>query len=140
MFNITTAGSLQTVRIQTIVWITALTVLMTLSGCKPGPIDRFDQRDLGFMVEGQTSRQEVIAKLGQPTTSSISHTRRHQLSWTYDKATADGNTYLPFTGALMGKGPAPTKVISAVFDQHGILMNYALTETLAQPIVQQSSP
>ncbi|OQW86025.1 MAG: hypothetical protein BWK72_19085 [Rhodoferax ferrireducens] len=127
-------------RKQTIGLISAIILMQTLSGCKPGPIDRFDPMDLGFLIKGHTNEQEVIAKLGQPTTSSVSHTGQHQMSWTYNKAAVDGKTYLPFAGALVGKGVAETKGISAEFDQRGILTHFARSAGGTQHLVDRPQP
>lgn len=109
---------------QTIALICVVVLMLTMSGCKPGATDRFNQAELAFLIKGKTSQQDAIAKLGQPSTSSMSHIGLHQMSWRYDKAAVDGKTYLPFAGTLIGKGTAKPKVISAAFDQHGMLVGY----------------
>lgn len=106
---------------------------LTLSGCKPGATDRFEHTELTFLVKGETRQQEVIAKLGQPSTSSISHIGLHQMSWKYNKAAVDGKTYLPFAGTLVGKGAAEPKVLSVDFDQQGILVGYQWGSGTTEP-------
>lgn len=99
--------------------ITALTALM-LTACASSGVRVTDEQMAQFH-EGQTTKQEVIAALGQPTTTMRNADGTTMLMYTYAEARTRGSTFIPIVGAFVGGVDTRSNNVMLTFDQQGVL-------------------
>jgi len=99
--------------------ITALTALM-LTACASSGVRVTDEQMAQFH-EGQTTKQEVIAALGQPTTTMRNADGTTVLMYTYAEARTRGSTFIPIVGAFVGGVDTRSNNVMLTFDQQGVL-------------------
>ena len=79
----------------------ALAVALTLSGCASTGVQVTDDQIAQFK-EGQTTKQQVIATLGQPTTTMRNSDGTTMLMYTYAEARTRASTFIPIVGMFTG--------------------------------------
>src|SRR5690606_14654630 len=79
---------------------TALAALM-LTACASSGV-RVTDEQMSQFKEGQTTQQDVITALGQPTTTMRNADGTTVLMYTYAEARTRGSTFIPIVGAFVG--------------------------------------
>jgi len=105
-----------------------IAALIGLSGCaatgvqvKQGQLDQFKQ--------GETTRQEVVAALGKPTTQMRNSDGTTTLLYTYAEYRTRPQTFIPFVGAFVGGTDTNSSHVTLTFDQAGKLLSYSSSES-----------
>ncbi|OZI21743.1 hypothetical protein CAL18_12530 [Bordetella genomosp. 7] len=105
-----------------------IAALIGLSGCaatgvqvKQGQLDQFKQ--------GETTRQEVVAALGKPTTQMRNSDGTTTLLYTYAESRTRPETFIPFVGAFVGGVDTNSSHVTLTFDQAGKLLSYSSSES-----------
>ena len=103
--------------------VALLLMIMLLAGCSTLKVGRdFDMRTFEDMVKvGETSKAQVLAKMGSPKSKGVSLNRNGErlVEWVYFYA----------TGKLSGMDDAQLKILQVRFDQRDILRSYNWTSS-----------
>lgn len=95
---------------------------LALSACASSGV-RVTDDQLSQFQEGQTTKQEVIAALGQPTTTMRNADGTTMIMYTYAEARTRGSTFIPIVGAFTGGVDTRSSNVVLTFDQQGVLQN-----------------
>ncbi len=102
--------------------LAAILVTLLLSACASSGV-RVTDDQLSQFKEGQTTKQEVIATLGQPTTTMRNADGTTMIMYTYAEARTRGSTFIPIVGAFAGGMDTRSNNVVMTFDRQGILQN-----------------
>ena len=102
---------------------------LLLAGCASTGV-RVDEKNLQSFKKGETTYSEVVARLGQPTSSTVMADGQRMIMYTYAQAQARPETFIPIVGAF--GGGADYKL----FERHayvrfwkGVLTQYSSTQS-----------
>ncbi len=95
---------------------------LALSACASSGV-RVTNDQLSQFKEGQTTKQEVLAALGQPTMTMRNADGTTMIMYTYAEARTRGSTFIPIVGAFAGGVDTRSNNVMLTFDRQGILQN-----------------
>jgi len=99
-----------------------------LIGCAATGV-RVDESQLSHFQKGKTTYAEVVAALGQPTTTSVLSDGRRLALYSYAEAQARPETFIPIIGPLVGGADTRSSMVSFQFDEAGILQSYSSSQS-----------
>ncbi|OZI64598.1 outer membrane protein assembly factor BamE domain-containing protein [Bordetella genomosp. 4] len=102
--------------------------LVLIAGCVSTGVQVKDEQ-LSSFVPGQTTRQEVIAALGQPTTQMRNADGTSMLIYTHVEAQARAASFIPIVGAFVGGADSRSNQVTLNFDSDGKLLGHSSTES-----------
>lgn len=102
--------------------IAAIAVALVLAGCASSGV-RVTDEQMSQFKEGQTTQQDVITALGQPTTTMRNADGTTVLMYTYAEARTRGSTFIPIVGAFVGGVDTRSNNVMLTFDQQGVLQS-----------------
>ncbi|MDN5752210.1 MAG: outer membrane protein assembly factor BamE [Nitrosospira sp.] len=81
------------------------------------------------ITEGRTTKNQVIAALGQP--SVVSFTDAGNEIWTYKhaRATPQAQNFIPLVGLVSSGADVKTKELVVMFNKHDVVSKYTMRET-----------
>ena len=97
-----------------------LVLALAVGGCASTGVRVTDDQVAQFK-EGQTTQQEVIAALGQPTTTMRNSDGTTMIMYTYAEARTRASTFIPIVGIFAGGVDSRSSNVMLTFDQDGIL-------------------
>jgi hypothetical protein len=74
--------------------------------------------------EGRTTYQEVIAKLGEPTQSTLNSDGTRSIIYSYSQAQSNPINFVPYARFLFGGSSSENSIVHMDFNKRGILMRY----------------
>jgi outer membrane protein assembly factor BamE (lipoprotein component of BamABCDE complex) len=87
------------------------------------------QDQLANFKKGETTVEQVVAKLGPPTSSSISGTGLRTISYMFAHAQARPGSFVPFIGPLIGGTDSRSSMVILIFGSDGKLQNYHASQS-----------
>src|SRR5690554_6309650 len=102
--------------------IAAIAAALILAGCASSGV-RVTDDQMSQFKEGQTTKQDVIAALGQPTTTMRNSDGTTMVMYTYSEARTRGSTFIPIVGAFAGGVDTRSSNVVLTFDQRGVLQS-----------------
>ena len=105
-----------------------LPLALAISGCATTGV-QVDEGALTSFEKGKTTINDVIARLGQPTSSILLNTGQRIIGYTYVQAQARPESFIPIIGPLVGGSDSHFSNASLTFDQNGILQSYSSTQS-----------
>ena len=100
--------------------LAAIAAALTLAACASSGV-RITDEQMSQFKEGQTTQQDVITALGQPTTTMRNADGTTVLMYTYAEARTRGSTFIPIVGAFVGGVDTRSNNVMLTFDQQGVL-------------------
>lgn len=94
-----------------------------LVGCAATGVE-VKEESLADLKKGETTIQEVVAKIGNPTTSTLNMDGSRTIMYVYASSTTRPETFIPYVGAFVGGADTKSNVVSLMFDKDGVLQNY----------------
>jgi outer membrane protein assembly factor BamE (lipoprotein component of BamABCDE complex) len=98
----------------------AVLLSVALAGCVSSGVEVKPEQTANFRP-GVTTRQEVLAKLGNPTTSSTLPDGSTMLVYAFSAAQARPASFIPIVGAFVGGADAHSSMVSFQFTPAGVL-------------------
>lgn len=105
-----------------------LPLVLAISGCTSTGV-QVDESALTSFEKGKTTIDDVIARLGQPTSNILLNTGQRIIGYTYIQAQARPESFIPIIGPLVGGADSHFSNVSLTFDQNGVLQSYASTQS-----------
>ena len=105
-----------------------LVSLMVLAGCVSMGKE-ISQEQLTEFKKGVTTEKDVIAKLGSPTTSSMTASGQRSLGYMFAHAQARPESFIPFIGPFVGGADSRGTTVIFLFGPDGTLTDYYATQT-----------
>lgn len=87
------------------------------------------QEQLSDFKRGVTTQEEIVAKLGRPTSSTISASGDRYMSYVFAHSQARPATFIPIVGAFAGGADTRSSHVMFIFDRDGKLRDYRATES-----------
>ena len=103
-------------------------VSLALSGCTSTGV-QVGESALTSFEKGKTTVNEVVARLGQPTSNILLNTGQRIIGYTYVQAQARPESFIPIIGPLVGGADSHFSNVSLTFDQNGVLQSYSSTQS-----------
>lgn len=103
--------------------LSALVAALLIAGCVSTGRE-VSQDQLADFKRGETTIDQVIAKLGQPTNSNLSMGGARSISYVFTHAQARPASFIPFIGPLVGGSDARSTAVTFFFDEGGRLTDY----------------
>lgn len=110
-------------------------MMALLAGCATSGNERLKDHTQSSIsqqiAEGKTTKNEVTAALGQPT--SISFTDAGNETWTYrhSRATPQALSFIPVVRLISSATDVKTKELVIMFDKNDVVSKYSMRETEA---------
>ncbi|MEQ1601529.1 MAG: hypothetical protein ABL885_07155 [Methylophilaceae bacterium] len=104
------------------------TVVLLLAGCATVGKE-ITQDQLTSFKKGETTIEEVVAKLGTPTSSSVTATGQRTISYVFAHAQARPASFIPIIGPLVGGTDSRSSMVFFMFGNDGKLENYTLSQS-----------
>ena len=105
-----------------------LPLALAISGCATTGV-QVDESALISFEKGKTTINDVIARLGQPTSNILLNTGQRIIGYTYVQAQARPESFIPIIGPLVGGADSRFSNVSLTFDQNGVLESYSSTQS-----------
>jgi len=102
--------------------------LIVLGGCAATGV-QVKQGQLEQFKQGETTKQDVMAALGKPTTQMRNSDGTSTLLYTYAEYRTRPETFIPFIGGFIGGADTNSSNVSLTFDQAGKLLSYSTSES-----------
>jgi outer membrane protein assembly factor BamE (lipoprotein component of BamABCDE complex) len=113
--------------------LVSVVVIALLAGCATSGNEKLKdhtQTSISQQItEGKTTKNEVVAALGQP--SSVSFTDSGNEIWNYRhaRATPQARNFIPFARLISSAADVKMKELVVMFDKNDVVSNYAMRET-----------
>lgn len=108
--------------------VAALFAIWLMAGCVSTGV-RVKDEQLSSFVPGQTTKEEVIAALGKPTTQVRNADGTSMIMYMHAEAKARPETYIPFVGAFVGGADSSSTQVILNFDRDGKLVDHSSAES-----------
>jgi outer membrane protein assembly factor BamE (lipoprotein component of BamABCDE complex) len=111
----------------------SLAVAILIAGCATSGNEKLkDHTQLSIsqqITEGKTTKKEVTAALGQPTT--VSFTDAGNEIWTYQhaRATPQARNFIPFARLISSAADVKKKELVIMFNKNEVVSKYTMRET-----------
>jgi hypothetical protein len=102
--------------------------LTMLAGCMSAGV-KVDEKNLAAFEKGKTTYSEVIAGLGQPTTSTLMPDGRRMLMYSWVQARARPQNFIPLVGAFVGGADSRSSSVIIWISTDGRLENYSASQS-----------
>ena len=99
-----------------------------LSGCAATGV-QVKHTQLEQFKQGETTRDEVVATLGAPTTTMRNADGTSTLLYTYAEYKTRPQSFIPYLGMFIGGADSRSTNVSLTFDQAGKLLTYSTQES-----------
>lgn len=106
----------------------ALAVCISVAGCASSGV-RVKDEQLAEFVPGKTTKQDVIARLGVPTSSMRNSDGSSMIMYTYSEARTRATTFIPIVGLFAGGVDTNATNVMLQFDPEGKLLSHSSSET-----------
>ncbi|MCP5411442.1 MAG: hypothetical protein H6924_04815 [Alphaproteobacteria bacterium] len=106
-----------------------LASLLLLAGCMSAGV-KVDERNLASFHKGQTTYQEVLARLGPPTTNSLMPDGRRMLMYSWVQASARPQNFIPLVGAFVGGADSRSTNVIIWIDAQNRLASWSTSQSL----------
>lgn len=87
------------------------------------------------ITEGKTTKNEVTAALGQPTSLSLTDAGNEIWTYRYARATPQARNFIPFARLVSSASDVKTKELVIMFNKNDVVSKYTMRET--EGIVKQ---
>lgn len=113
-------------------WIAAV---LLLAGCASGGT-LVTAGELASLAPGRASYDELVSKLGRPTTSTTAPDGTRIAIYSYERMHTRATTFLPVVGGFVGGTDAQTSWAVCYFDRAGVLESCKITSsrTVERPL------
>lgn len=118
-------------RILTIAAI-CLPALVVLDGCAVQQGTKVDSNSISFIKKGQTTKADLIGKLGQPTTTTLDGAGKETLVWEYYKHTTDAKAFIPVAGLFLGSTEMEGSTFSVFLDKSSRVADYQISNSRSE--------
>lgn len=109
-----------------------LVAILGMSGCAVQQGTKVEARDVSFVKKGQTTKAELINRLGQPTTSSVDGSGKETLIWEYYKHTSDAKSFIPFAGFVMGSTEMEGSTFTVSLDKNKRVADHQIASSRSE--------
>ncbi|SFN90574.1 Outer membrane protein assembly factor BamE, lipoprotein component of the BamABCDE complex [Formivibrio citricus] len=100
---------------------------VAMTGCGSSSGVKVEEGDTAFIQKGKTTKAQVLAKLGEPTSRAKDSTGKETLRWDHTQTKVDPKSYIPVAGFFIGGGKSENKSLAVIFDKRGIVQDYEYT-------------
>jgi outer membrane protein assembly factor BamE (lipoprotein component of BamABCDE complex) len=104
----------------------AFWTLLLLAGCASSGTMVTEQQAAQF-ERGVTIRDQVIAKLGQPNSTTLSSDGTRVDAYVHVHASVNGATFIPVVGLMAGGSKADSNIATFTYDERGVLKAISTT-------------
>jgi hypothetical protein len=113
-------------------WAALAMVLVTLGGCASGGNEVLKQQDTAtvnqFVVDGKTTRDEVLRIYGSPTQSSFLNEKNEIFTYRWARATSQGQNFIPIVGAFARAYDVHKKQLVIIFNEQNVVARHTMTD------------
>ena len=104
--------------------------LLLAAGCTVSSGVKVDQSQLSDFKKGTTTESEVLARLGQPSTTTHA-TGGDLLTYVFTTSTASGANFVPVLNWFKGHTESKTSMCQFMFDARQVLTSYSCDDAHA---------
>lgn len=105
-----------------------LGVAVITTGCATSQGNQVDVSDTSSIVDGKTTKSELISKFGQPTQTTRDSKGKQTLVWLHTKSTIHAATYIPVVGMFAGGATTENKTLTVFIDRRGIVQGHEYSD------------
>lgn len=92
---------------------------------------RVSEQEAQSFVVGRTTYTDVVAKLGEPTTTSISSDGTREAIYAYSAYQVRPETFVSYIGGLIGGADTKSNQVVFLFDANGTLLRTTSSQSQA---------
>jgi outer membrane protein assembly factor BamE (lipoprotein component of BamABCDE complex) len=108
-------------------WAAITLMGVSLCGCVSAGV-QVQPEKLQAMKVGETTYQEVVARLGTPTANVISSNGQRVIVYSFVHSQARPESFIPIVGPLVGGADATANSVTFIFGPDGKLMSYSSSD------------
>lgn len=101
----------------------AILFLSSLVGCATVGREVTEAQLTGF-EKGKTTQAEIVAKLGQPNSSTVMLNGQRSISYAFAHAQARPESFIPIVGGFVGGADSRVTVTTFIFNTDGTLDSF----------------
>ena len=105
-----------------------LALAFGISGCASSGVQVTEQQAQAFKV-GKSTYSEVIASLGEPTTTSVASFGNRVATYSYTASATRLQNYIPYIGQYISGSDTKSSAVSFTFNPSGVLTAMNSTQT-----------
>jgi outer membrane protein assembly factor BamE (lipoprotein component of BamABCDE complex) len=109
--------------------LTVFFAMLFLVGCTTSTGAKIDPSVLQSFKPGVTTKDEVVAKLGDPTVQTMDARGYTDLKYAYTQTDIGAKAFIPFANLTPGATKSSMQVVELVFDSRGVLTNDSPSNT-----------
>jgi len=83
------------------------------------------EQQIAQLKVGETTWSDMVALLGQPTSSTVTSQGTRMATYSYAQVTTRPETFIPFVGVFVGGADIKSNGVSLMFGKDGKLKNYS---------------
>ena len=108
--------------------IYSMAVVLALAGCASAGVQVSREAATQFK-EGVTTESEIRAKLGQPTSESVSSGDLHTLIYAGSQSSIKAATFIPLVGAFVGGADVHSTAAIYTINKDGVMIKFSYSGT-----------
>lgn len=98
----------------------SMLVLVMLAGCATAGV-KVDPATVATFKSGQTTYQQVVSRLGPPTSEAIAPDGSRVIAYSYVQASARPESFIPIIGPFVGGSDSRSTLVMFRFTSQGVL-------------------
>lgn len=96
------------------------------AGCASTYGNKINTTDVTFIRKGETTKNELIKRLNEPSDQMRDANGNETLIWSYTKTTTDGVGMVPVAGLFFGKQDVESQSLIVSLTKSGVVKDYTL--------------
>lgn len=113
-------------------YIALLCITMALAGCAVQQGTKVESADISFIKKGQTTKTEVVQKLGQPTSVLRDSAGKETLVWDFYKHTTDAKSFIPIAGLFVGSTKMEGSTFTVFLNKENLVTDYQISSSRSE--------
>jgi len=116
--------------------VTPFAAILLLAGCATAGNDAIKGATLesvsAQLIRGQTTKDQVRAKYGQPTSITLNDAGSEQWTYDYARMSATPANFIPIVSMVANQTNVDKTTMVVLFDTSGIVKNFTVSQSQSQ--------
>jgi outer membrane protein assembly factor BamE (lipoprotein component of BamABCDE complex) len=109
-------------------WAGICLLAVALGGCASAGVRVSEQEAQSFTV-GKSTYSDVVAKLGEPTTSTLNPDGTRVAEYSYTAVQQRAESFIPYIGGLIGGADTKSNSVIFTFDKNSVLLSTSSSQS-----------
>lgn len=111
--------------------IILILIVSLFLGCASTGI-KIDSNKVGQIKSGVTTRAQVVALLGNPSTTVLTGDGKVLMNYIYSEARTKASSFIPVVGLISGGANMDTQILSIIINDKGLVEKYEFNDSKSE--------